>query len=338
MQNEIEKIDASVDESDDDSTEMISNELLKPQALKGGSRVALVAPGSRPTNPSELKKCIAVVEEMGFTPVVGKHVLKYDGFCAGTDDERLDDIQSFLLDPSVEALFCVTGGYGALRLLPLLDFKQIRDNPKIFIGSGDNDSILLSINKLTGLVVFHGSNLDEIEDKHSFESARAALLGNDSEKTIYCRLPGEPAYNGVAYPINERRVEGRVCGGNLTSLCSLFGTKYQPDFDGKVLLLDDFTERNSLLDRWFTSLYLAGVLSDVAGIAFGGFPSVSARGADNMLSIEDTFGDRLKGVGTASCFGFKFGQATNDNVMPIGINAELDCAAGKLKYLEPALS
>ncbi len=338
MQNEIEKLELNSDESDDDSTEAISSELLKPKALKKGSRVGLIAPGSRPSYPSDLNKCMAIVEEMGFTPVAGKHVLKYDGFCAGTDEERLDDIQSFLLDESIEALFCITGGYGALRLLPLLDFKQVRDNPKIFIGSGDNDSILLAVNKLTGLVVFHASNLDEIDDNHTFTSIRHTLMGEESEKLVYCRVPGEPAYNGVAYSLSERRVEGKVCGGNLTSLCSLFGTKYQPDFESKVLLLDDFTERNSLLDRWFTSLYLAGVLSDVSGIAFGGFPACSGRGADNMLSVEDTFGDRLKGVGTPACFGFKFGQASADNVMPIGIQAELDCGAGILKYLEPALS
>lgn len=330
-------MNAEFEPDDSEQEAVLAQEILKASALKPGSRVALIAPGSRPANPMVFKQCVQVVEDMGFVPLPGANVMRNDGFCAGSDQERLDDFQNALEDPSVAAIFCVSGGYGALRLLPLLDFGQIRENPKVFLGSGDNDAILLAINKLTGLVVFHGPNIDEISDKETFDSVRRTLSGDDAERHIYCRKPNEPAYKGVNYALNGRTCAGIVCGGNLSALSSLFGTRYQPELQDKILVLDDFAERNSILDRWFTTLYLAGSLNQVAGIAFGAFPSCGPRGSDNMLSVEDTFGDRLIETGTAACFGFKFGLANNDSVMPIGINAELDCNAGVLSYSETAL-
>ncbi len=328
-----------MDPVDDNEHELfLPKDQLKAPALRPGSKVGLIAPSGRPESPMALKKCVQVVEEMGFKPVVGNAVLRNDGFTAGTDAERLDDLYMFLRDPSIEAILCTSGGYGALHLLPMFDFGEIRKNPKVFLGSGDNDSLLLAINELTGLVVFHGSNLDDIGDKHSFNSVKAALSGSNHDYVIKCRDDDDSSFDSVVYSLSDQVHEGVVCGGNLTVLSSLFGTRYQPNLDGKILCLDDFSERNSILDRWFTTLYLAGTLNKVAGIAFGGFPACGPRGADNMLSIEDTFGDRIKELGTSACFGFKFGLASSDNVLPIGIKAKLDCGSGILEFLEPALS
>lgn len=328
---------AEIDNEDNESNELEHSPVLKAAPLQPGSRVGLVAPSSRPDSPLSFRRCMQVVAEMGFVPVAGSNVLRNDGFSAGTDEERLDDLQTFIQDPSIEAIACVSGGYGALRLLPLLDFGQIRQHPKIYLGSGDNDSILLAINQLTGLVVFHAPNFEEIEDRHTFNSVKAALCGNSHELTVNCRDADDASFEAAIYSLSDRICEGTICGGNLTALASLYGTRYEPQLKSKILVLDDFNERHGILDRWFTTLYLAGSLTEVAGIAFGAFPGCNARGADNMLPIEDTFGDRLKELATPACFGFKFGRPHKDNVIPIGIPARLDCAAGTLQFLEPAL-
>ncbi|MBX9689697.1 MAG: LD-carboxypeptidase [Candidatus Obscuribacterales bacterium] len=324
------------DDNEAESEAVVPREQLKPAALKPGAKVGLFAPSARPASPLVLKRCIQVIEEMGFSPVVGQNVMRNDGFTAGSDEQRLDDFYNLLQNNSVEAMYCLSGGYGALRLLPLLDFGQIRQHPKVFLGSGANDVLLMAINQLTGLVVFHASNLDEIEDKHSFNSAKNALSGSSENMVINCRDTNDMSFESAAYSLSERKCEGIVAGGNLTALSSLYGTRYQPDLKSKILILDDFNERNSILDRWFTTLYLAGSLHEVEGIAFGGFPGCGARGSNNMLSIEDTFGDRIKELGLAACFGFKFGLASKDNVVPIGIKALLDCGSGRLEFLEAA--
>lgn len=311
---------------------------LKANVLRPGSKVALVAPASRPEKPSVLGRCTKLVEDMGFVPVLGNHVLKYDGFSAGSDEERLEDMQRFLEDDGIEALFCLSGGYGALRLLPLLDFGQVRKCPKVIVGGGDNDAILLAINQLTSLVVFHGPNLDEIKDEKTFENFRRSLCqAGEGRKVCAFDEKEGPDFDRRFYSLSESKVEGELCGGNLTALSSLYGTRYQCELAGKILALDDFSERSSILDRWFTTLYLAGSLRELAGIAFGAFPGCGPRGSNNMLSIEDSFGDRLKETGPPACFGFKFGSSYDNNLLAVGIKAQLDCASGTLCFLESAL-
>lgn len=316
---------------------VIEKTQLKPQALKAGSKIGLICPASRPDSPLTFKRCVQIIEDMGFIPVAGKNVLRNDGFSAGTDEERIDDLHTFIEDDSIEAIFCVCGGYGSLRLLPLLDFAQVRQHPKIFLGSGENDSLLLAINEMTGLVVFHAPNLEEIEDRHTYNSVKSLLYGKNLQTAIHCRDEEDACFDAVAYSLSDEVLEGIICGGNLSSLSSLYGTKYQPQLKDKILALDDFNERNSILDRWFTTLYLSGSLFEVAGLAFGAFPGCSGRGADNMLSIEDTFGDRIKELRIPACFGFKFGLSSKDNVLPIGIRGKLDCGKGILEFLESPL-
>lgn len=315
-----------------------AKEHFKAPALKPGARVGLFAPSSRPQSPLVLKRCVQIVEEMGFYPVVGKNVLKNDGFTAGTDEERIDDLHNFLHDPSIGALLCVSGGYGASRLLPLVEFAQIRRSPKIFLGGAENDSFLLAINEMTELVVFHGPNLDEVNDEYTFRSLKSALLKSEQEMIINCRDSGDQPFESARYSLSGQICNGVTCGGNLTSLSSLFGTRYQPQLLDKILILDDYAERNDILDRWFTTLYLAGSLTDVVGIAFGGFPGCASGDSHNNLSIEDMFGARLKQLETPACFGFKFGQSGKNNIVPVGVSARLDCSAGTLQMLESALA
>ena len=326
-----------MNELDNDESELdLSNEQIKAPALKAGARVGLICPGSRPASPSALHRASKIIEELGYTPVTGKSVLSYGGFTAGSDQARLEDLQSFLADDDIEAITCVSGGYGAARLLPLLDFAQLRKTPKIIIGSGDNDTLLAAINQLTGLVVFHGSNLADVDDKYTYNALRHTLSGSRQNLSINCSDANDEPFEIKYYSLSDELCRGTVSGGNLTAISSLFGTKYKPDFTGKILVLDDFSERNSILDRWFTTLYLSGTLSSISGLALGGFPSCHPRGGNNMLSVEDTFGDRLKELSVPACFGFKFGGDSKSNYLPIGISAELDCKKGTMTYLESA--
>ncbi|MBX9573136.1 MAG: LD-carboxypeptidase [Candidatus Obscuribacterales bacterium] len=326
---------STMNELENDESELeLSNEQLKPTALKPGSRIGLISPASRVSEPSALRRSSNIIEELGYVPVIGKSTLSYEGFTAGSDQARIDDLQTFLADASIEAIVCVSGGYGAARLLPLLDFAQIRKSPKIIIGSGDNDALLSAINQLTGLVIFHGPNLEDVADKYTYEALKNTLAGSKENLTVNCRDSNDQVFESNMYSLSDLSCQGTLCGGNLTALSSLFGTKYKPDFSKKILALDDFAERNSILDRWFTTMYLSGTLSSIAGIAFGGFPSCHARGGNNMLSVQDTFGDRLKELKVPACFGFKFGNESKSNYLPIGTSAELDCKRGSLAFQE----
>lgn len=133
-----------------------TSKIIKPRALKRGDKVGLIAPASRPDGPGVIARAVKAVESMGFNPVVGEHVLDMQGFLAGADTDRVSDLMTFFKDDSIRGIFCLSGGYGSLRLLDRIDYKVIAEHPKVFVGSDDNTALLLAIHKRANMVVFHG--------------------------------------------------------------------------------------------------------------------------------------------------------------------------------------
>jgi muramoyltetrapeptide carboxypeptidase len=314
--------------------------LVKPRALREGDRVGIVAPSSRPATPAVVAAAERVVREMGFKPVLGKHVMSIHGFMAGTDSERLSDLVAFFSDDSIAGIFCITGGYGAMHLLPFLDYRSIAASPKVFVGCDDNTVLLDALFEHSGLVSFYGPNLDGIETKTTFDRFRSAVTCSDVFPTLDAHASGsqELSFNKDFFCPVEGDVEGHTVGGNLTALVSLLGTPYEPRFSGSLILLDDIHEQTGMLDRWFTTLYLAGHLQTCRGVVCGAFEDCGPKDSWNMLSVMDVFSDRLRYLGTPSCFGMPFGQTRETTLVPIGINAKLSAASGRLEFGEPALT
>jgi muramoyltetrapeptide carboxypeptidase len=309
----------------------------KAPVLKHGDRVGLICPGGRPDNPAVVEKAVRLVKEMGLTPVLGDHVLGNYGCMSGKDEERLSDLQTMLEDHSVRGIFCITGGYGSVHLLPI-NYADLSANPKIIVGCDDNTLLLNAVHLRTGLITFHGPNLDQIKSRFTFDRFKAALMSKHHIAAIACgdTAPDEVC-PGEHYAPVKGIAEGRLIGGNLTALVTLPGTPFEPEFADRILFLEDKNEQNGILDRWFTTLYLAGHLQSAAGVCFGSFENCSTRQSFNMLSVVDTFGDRLQQLGKISCFGLPFGQSKDTCIMPIGVNARLDAGAGRLEFLEPVV-
>ncbi len=152
------------------------------RALKRNDRVGLIAPGTRPESPAVLSYAAKVIEEMGLVPVFGKNILKYQGHLAGSDEERLADLNGFIQDQSIAAIFCVTGGFGALPLLPHIDFATIKSSRKLIVGSDENTVLLLSVLKQCSLRSVLGPNLDRVRSKTSFESLRSAVTSKNTSR------------------------------------------------------------------------------------------------------------------------------------------------------------
>ncbi|MBX9877005.1 MAG: LD-carboxypeptidase [Candidatus Obscuribacterales bacterium] len=311
--------------------------LVKPHALKRGDKVGLVSPASRPDGPAVIAKAVKVMEWMGFKPVVGENALNMQGFLAGSDSERLADLMTFFKDDSVKGIFCLSGGYGSLRLLDRLDYNLIAEHPKVIVGSDDNTALLLAINKRTNMVVFHGPNLDQLNSPASFEDLQHAIGQKKLLKPLNVRI-GKIAFGSAHYAPVQGVVSGRLMGGNLTAIGSLMGTPFQPQFENSILFLEDKNERNDMLDRWFSTFYVSGDLGKVSGVALGDFVNCGRKGSSNMLSIEDLFGQRLQELQKTSCFGFPFGQAEDSYTIPIGVIASLDTKKGQLSFLDSAVN
>jgi muramoyltetrapeptide carboxypeptidase len=316
----------------------VAPKLVKAPALKAGDRVGLICPASRPDSPAALYRAVKVVQEMGFRPVVGRNVLQSHGYMAGTDAERLDDLLRFWKDDTIAGIFSVTGGFGSVHLLPFLNAELFLSKPKIFVGGDDNTHLALTLNAISGLVTFVGPNLDQVKTKASFESLLAAVTSKESLRPITCvNANNEDIFSDYPYAISANKIGGRLLPGNLTAIGTLMGTPFESVFDQAILLLEDKNERNSTLDRWFTNLYVSGVLDKVAGVAFGQFENCGAHGDFSNLSLEELFGDRLKSLSKPFVFGFPFGQGADNVTVPVGVEAHLDTGEGRLDFTEPAL-
>lgn len=307
---------------------------LKAPRLVPGDRVALICPSGRPSTPSVVQRCTKVVEEMGFRPVLGKHVLAVHGPMAGQDSQRLNDLTDALTDDSIRGIFFVSGGWGSLRLVSLLNFDLVLDSPKVMMGYGENTSLLAAINTATGLVVFHGPNIDQITKRYTFNACKTLFQSNSDKYVISSFDSNDEMFSAGSYAPISGVAEGITVGGNLSALSFLSGTVYAPSYKDALLVLDDANEFNGTLERWFTNLHLGGCLRACSAVAFGGFENCGGKGAENSLPFEDTAGDTLRELGKTSLFGLKFGQRADTNVVPIGIPARLDTESATLEFSE----
>lgn len=311
---------------------------LRAPCLKPGDRVGLVSPSGRPQKPSVLNRCLKLIEEMDFKPVPGKHVLACSGHMAGTDEQRLSDLNGFLSDDSIQAIFCTTGGSGALHLLDRLDYGAILTHPKILLGGDENGCIGLAANTTCKLVSFIGPNLDEIQSKECFDRVKLAVTSASpiapiSAVSTEC---GDVPITSIYSPMGGY-VSGRLVGGNLTAMSALMGTSFQPDLENAILFLNDRDERTDILERWFTGMWVAGILDKVQGVAFGSFDNCGTKGSFNLFSVEEQLADRLIQMRKPCCFDFPIASWRNALPVPIGLRATLDASSGQLLFHEAAV-
>src|SRR5215813_4000461 len=203
-------------------------DLIKPKALKPGDTVAIVSPAG-PLDTGELDRAVANIESLGFKTKVGKHAGGQNGFLAGTDAERYEDLRTAFTDSSIDAVWCSRGGYGVTRILPMIDFDLIRKNPKIVIGYSDITALLLSIYQHSGVITFHGPVATSNFTDYSRSNAIDVLTGKATEHAV--TFPAPPPGSDVkpaapAVVITGGKCSGQMIGGNLSLIGAMAGTPF----------------------------------------------------------------------------------------------------------------
>ncbi|EEF58570.1 S66 peptidase family protein [Pedosphaera parvula] len=305
-----------------------------PDRLRLGDTVALIAPASAPPDPKSIDESLAVIEKFGFKPKLSRHARKRWGFLAGSDRERASDLMEAFGDRRVKGIFCVRGGYGTPRLLPLLDYQKIRENPKVFVGYSDITALHCAFLKKSNLLSFHGPMFasDFIKKNYpDFSCERFLKILTEPE------FPGSICqdYTHDTVSILRRgKVSGELIGGNISLLCSSLGTPYQPSFRGKILFFEDLDEVPYRYDRLLTQLSNAGLLQQVAGIAVGICVGAIDPKAKKMKEYRQTFEDvlkeRLSGLKVPLVCGLPFGHTPYNTTIPVGGRATLDANKGDL--------
>jgi muramoyltetrapeptide carboxypeptidase len=307
----------------------------RPPRLRPGDKVAVVAP-SGPVEPERLEAGCATLRGLGLEVVVGAHVLDRAGYLAGGDAQRAADLQRAWCDPGVRAVLCARGGYGAIRLLELLDWPALRAaGPKILYGSSDITALHCAFGRRLAIATVFGPMVaGALADPRPAEldHARAALFD------VPAPLRGRVARGGAYADPPARggrggRPRGPLAGGNLALLAALAGTPYAPEpAAGRIAFLEDVDEAPYRIDRMLTQLLLAGWFDGVAGIVLGSWVSCGPS-----AQVEAVLADRLGPLGVPVLAGVPVGHGRPQLTVELGGMAELDPEDGRLIPLAPRI-
>ena len=311
---------------------------LRPVPLNPGDTVALVSPSSATDERLTLQLAGEVMEALGFKVKTGAHYVTRRGHLAGTDAERAGDLNTMFADDGVRGIVCVRGGSGAARLLPLLDYDAIRANPKVLLGYSDITALHNAILAQAGLVTFHGpigagswNAFNVHQFKRMFFERELMQYRNVVDDDDDELVPRE----NRTLTITGGKARGELVGGNLTVLTALAGSRYLPDFDGRILFLEDVEEAPYRIDRMLTTLKLMGALDRIAGFIFGECTDCDPGAGYGSLTLDQIFDDHIKPLGIPAYRGAMIGHIREQFIVPHGGQVELDADAGTFRMLAP---
>ncbi|MEV2241875.1 LD-carboxypeptidase [Micromonospora sp. NPDC049891] len=302
---------------------MITDDVVRPPALRPGDTVMLVSP-SGPTRPERVARGVELLTGWGLRPVLAPNAYARQGYLAGADALRAADLNTAFADPQVRGVICTRGGYGAQRVVDAIDMAAVRRDPKVVAGFSDITALQLALWRGARLAGVHGPGAawrDERTPLASAESLHAAMTS--TEPVALRAVEGEETF-GVRV---AGRAAGRLLGGNLCLVVASLGTPDMPDLTGAVLLLEDVQEPPYKVDRMLTQLRRAGALDGLAGVAVGQFTDC-ADGWDT--TVADVLVERLGDLGVPVLGGLPIGHGPGQLTVPVGTRATLDADAGTL--------
>jgi muramoyltetrapeptide carboxypeptidase len=297
----------------------MSSPPLVPPQLRPGDLVRFLSPASTPDRDQVVRRA-KVLEGWGLRVDFGDHAFDKLSFLAGTDDDRIADLNRALADPDVRAIFATRGGKGSYRIADRLDFEAVRRDPKFIVGFSDITALLLALQRECALVSIHGSVVEDAADP-----VNVALRGlmMEHESIVLASVSGE----STAALTTCGRATGRLIGGNLDTIAACAGWAL-PSLDGAILLLEAVEMQIGQVDRQLTMLRKAGHLDGIVGIAVGQFTGF--KPSSGGLTIIDLLRDHLARLGVPVLGGLPVGHGEGWLPVPHGAAATLDASAGTL--------
>jgi len=310
---------------------------LLPRPLKKGDLVGITSPSAAMADEMQFIFAREAMEALGFEVILGAHVANRRGHLAGTDAERAQDLNDMFAHPEVKAIVCLRGGSGAARILPLIDYENIKRNPKPLLGYSDITALHQAIYTQTGLITFHGPNGSG--SWNSFNARQFQKLFFDRELVRY----ENELLKGDDLVIKQNRIqtitpgtaEGIIIGGNLTVLTALAGSPYLPDFKDKILFLEDIEEGPYRIDRMMSTLQLMGALDQIKGFIFGQCTDCEPSGGYGSLTLSQILNDFIAPLKIPAYRGAMIGHVPKQFIVPIGAKVRMDAAEGYFELREP---
>lgn len=290
--------------------------MIIPRFLNPKSKIRIVSPAGK-VKEEKIMPAVEWLRKESFQVEIGEHVFAEHHQFAGTDEQRLSDLQTALDDPKTDAIICARGGYGTVRIIDKLDFSKFIGNPKWLVGFSDITVLHACLNRLN-VATIHGVMpqhfLDEEENPtDSLISLMTLLRGQDVE---------------YAFPGSEENREGKanaeLIGGNLSIISSLQGTPYELDTKGKILFIEEIDEYLYHTDRMMHQLKLASKLNKLKGLIVGDFTNMKDNESPFGLSVQEIIMEAVQEFNYPVCFGFPVGHDKNNQALVFGKIWELE--------------
>ena len=291
-----------------------------------GDTIGVVAPSSALAEDT-LEQGLAILHGLGYHTKLGLSVGAHWGYLAGTDAARAADIRAAFADNEVDGIICLRGGYGATRLLPLLDYECIAAHPKLFVGFSDITALHTVLLQRCHLAPVHSMMVMPLGRGASDYTVRqfAAGLQDPYQDGAYELPPGcrlETIIPGMA--------EGILCGGNMMLLAAMTGTPYALDGTGAILLLEEVGEEAYALDRMLCQLEQSGLIERAAGIIFGEFSGCTpVEAAPYEFTVRDVIYEYAARWQKPAVCGFPAGHGADNAWLPFGRSVRLSLMADK---------
>ena len=303
--------------------------------LRPGDGIGVIAPANA-IAPDWLAAGVAEIHRAGFAPIVHPQCSASWGRFAGTESQRLDALHETYANPKVKAIIAARGGYGVLRLIDKVDFDLIRANPKPLIGYSDLTALLNPIAERTGQPALLGPMLGDLRAGASPASQTWAHL--------WAVLRGE-VNSPDAHPASQQArvmrsgtASGPLCGGNLAILAAMAGTPTEPDYRGKILILEDVGEELYRFDRMLGQLARAGVFDKICGLIMGELVDVADTSPPAFgQSAQEIVHSYIAGRDMPVLWNYPCGHGLHRTVLPLGVHANLTATADFIKITHDLL-
>jgi len=294
--------------------------MKQPPLLKKGDIVALVATARKHTE-NLLEPAQILLESWGLRVRLGATVgLEYHQL-AGTDAERAQDFQNQCDDPEVKAIWCVRGGYGTVRMLDYVDFSKLKIHPKWIIGYSD-------------ITVFHAHLLSlGLQSIHGFMAFDATKVTEEAKKSLQLALfEKKLKYEIPTHHLNRQgNSEGIIIGGNVSVLYSLLGSVSAPDFQDKILFLEDLDEYLYHMDRMLMNLKRCGIFNKIKGLVVGGMTQMHDSTIPWGKNIQEIIYEHVSDFNFPVAFEFPAGHILDNRAIIMGATVQLSVTESTTK-------
>jgi muramoyltetrapeptide carboxypeptidase len=294
--------------------------MIKPEKLEKGSKITILSPAGF-VDKKFVESTKIFLESKGFKVEVAQSCNNQHNRFAGTDEERIYDLQKAIDDNSTKAILCARGGYGTIRIIDKIDFSNMLKNPKWIIGFSDITVLHSHLNNL-GIMSIHGPMAKAFHEESNSDSIKYLiniLLGKNNSYTVKSNLNN-----------NIGICEGELVGGNLSTLYSLQGTSYEINTENKILFIEDLCEHHYHIDRILTNFKLSNKFKKVSGLICGSFTELKDSKPGFGKNHIEIINEKTELINFPKCYDFPSGHILNNYPLVLGAKYHLSIDSAKV--------